>query len=89
MGQAGHRVDALALSYSLEGGGWRGSPFKVRSCHCTQGSHNVTSGEGARSGRSGRKGRGPGSSHGLEGTGLIHTGPAGYSLQSAVSNVKC
>ena len=62
VGQAGHRVDALALSYSLEGGGWRGSPFKVRSCHCTQGSHNVTSGEGA---RSGRKGRGPGSSHGL------------------------
>ena len=84
MGQAGHRVDALALSYSLEGGGWRGSPFKVRSCHCTQGSHNVTSGEGA---RSGRKGRGPGSSHGL---GRYRANsPAGYSLQSAVCNVKC
>ena len=84
VGQAGHRVDALALSYSLEGGGWRGSPYKVRSCHCKQGSHNVTSGEGARSGRKGR-----GVVMAWEGTGLIHTGPAGYSLQSAVSNVKC
>ena len=25
VGQAGHRVDALALAYRLEGDGWRGS----------------------------------------------------------------